>query len=197
MTAITPSNHPQPRPNTHQTSSPVPAPAPAPARASASTDSAAGHRGPTSQERSVVVVQAWTTHSTPPQAPRASGEAVLRRIHECLAREGRPLIRDELFALVLTLKPSIPIEMLRGMRVEDLNRQLRALIVEIGLDNMAVAAEEDHPNHHQQQPPAAGAVAPYMAGGGSSSSNHHYPQLQHPSQATTQLSVPVRATYIT
>lgn len=98
-------------------------------------------QGPSSDPTSTSIVVA-TTGRAEEKTSSDPDNPVLRRIRECLAREGKPLVRDELFALVLTLRPTTPVELLRGMRVEDLNRQLRALIVDIGLDNMAAAQEE-------------------------------------------------------
>lgn len=76
---------------------------------------------------------------------------LLARVGECLTRDGKPLIRDELVALILTLRPDFPMSELRALRIEDLNRQIRSLIVEIKLD--AVQHQQQHQHQQQQHAP--------------------------------------------
>lgn len=86
---------------------------------------------------------ALTTMSTP----------AMERARECAAREGRPFVRDELIAIVVTIKRDFPREDLVTMRVEDLRRQIRALIVDNALDKMTGAGAAALPPTATAYPP--------------------------------------------
>lgn len=84
-----------------------------------------------------------STNLVSPPGLRGVPMSAAQHAQQCLSRGGRPLIRDELIAIVLTIQPDFSLSMLQSMRVEDLNKQIRALVVNVSLDKLGLAESED------------------------------------------------------
>jgi hypothetical protein len=87
-------------------------------------------------------VPSKSTHVVP-LARRGVPFSAAQRAQQCLSRGKKPLVRDELIAIVLTIQPDFSLSMLQSMRVEDLNKQIRALVVNLSLDKLGLAECED------------------------------------------------------
>lgn len=78
-----------------------------------------------------------------PATRAAFSPSAIQRARECLSRGDKPLIKDELIAIILTIDPAFPVSRLQCMRVGDLNKQVRALVVNVSLDKLGFAESEN------------------------------------------------------